>query len=354
MKKSLLLVAGLAVSFAASAAAPEVGFIDYSTLIDPSWPTIDVNAGKEDKDPNFLPVMPAGTVLAQTENVTMKTVIEDPVSAQNSAFNGFKYVFVDGGLIDELCDGVGGNTNGSGNVDQATSGWMFQFDVKKDGWLIVFSKISSNKNFYAFEGRMGENPACIAYTLGMGGMSNKDFPDCKKIFYQVPQDADGYVDLNAADADKYFNGNVIMWPFEIYREEISTNKENAGNGTGFMAFPVYADAESYLCFATGSKMNSCGFAFVEGATECPAITTAAIVTEGEGDAATKKVVSYTFTGEEPDTSVLLQGAGIDNIATDVKAAELDWNAPVYNVMGQKVSKNFKGIAIQNGAKFVVK
>ena len=46
--------------------------------------------------------------------------------------------------------------------------------------------------------------------------------------------------------------------------------------------------------------------------------------------------------------------GIDNIATDVKAAELDWNAPVYNVMGQKVSKNFKGIAIQNGAKFVVK
>ena len=45
--------------------------------------------------------------------------------------------------------------------------------------------------------------------------------------------------------------------------------------------------------------------------------------------------------------------GIDNV-TAVEKAELDWNAPVYNVMGQKVSKGYKGIAIQNGNKFVVK
>ena len=46
-------------------------------------------------------------------------------------------------------------------------------------------------------------------------------------------------------------------------------------------------------------------------------------------------------------------AGIDNV-TAVEKAELDWNAPVYNVMGQKVSKGFTGIAIQNGNKFIVK
>lgn len=45
--------------------------------------------------------------------------------------------------------------------------------------------------------------------------------------------------------------------------------------------------------------------------------------------------------------------GIDNV-TEVKDAVLDWNAPVYNVMGQKVSKGFTGIAIQNGNKFIVK
>lgn len=53
--------------------------------------------------------------------------------------------------------------------------------------------------------------------------------------------------------------------------------------------------------------------------------------------------------------VIIQGdaAGIDNV-TEVKDAVLDWNAPVYNVMGQKVSKGFTGIAIQNGNKFIVK
>lgn len=46
-------------------------------------------------------------------------------------------------------------------------------------------------------------------------------------------------------------------------------------------------------------------------------------------------------------------AGIDNV-TAAEAAELDWNAPVYNVMGQKVSQGYTGIAIQNGKKFIVK
>lgn len=54
---------------------------------------------------------------------------------------------------------------------------------------------------------------------------------------------------------------------------------------------------------------------------------------------------------------IIQGevTGIDNVTVGgAEKAELDWNAPVYNVMGQKVSKGFTGIAIQNGNKFIVK
>ena len=40
--------------------------------------------------------------------------------------------------------------------------------------------------------------------------------------------------------------------------------------------------------------------------------------------------------------------GINNITTDVENA----NAPVYNLAGQRVSKNAKGILIQNGKKFI--
>ena len=91
-------------------------------------------------------------------------------------------------------------------------------------------------------------------------------------------------------------------------------------------------------------MNTCGFIFVEGNTLPNVSVYAPERTPEEGDVIPAKTVVITGSAT----------GGIDNIATDVKVAELDWNAPVYNVMGQKVSKNFKGIAIQNGAKFVVK
>lgn len=42
------------------------------------------------------------------------------------------------------------------------------------------------------------------------------------------------------------------------------------------------------------------------------------------------------------------GAGVGTIAADT----LDENAPIYNTLGQRVSKDYKGILIQNGRKFI--
>ena len=38
----------------------------------------------------------------------------------------------------------------------------------------------------------------------------------------------------------------------------------------------------------------------------------------------------------------------------IENVELDVNAPMYNVAGQKVNANFKGIVLQNGKKFINK
>ena len=43
------------------------------------------------------------------------------------------------------------------------------------------------------------------------------------------------------------------------------------------------------------------------------------------------------------------GTGINNVTVD---EELDENAPVYNLAGQRVSKDAKGIVIQNGKKYI--
>lgn len=44
--------------------------------------------------------------------------------------------------------------------------------------------------------------------------------------------------------------------------------------------------------------------------------------------------------------------GINSITTDASA--LDVNAPMYNIAGQRVSKTYKGVVIQDGKKFIVK
>lgn len=43
-----------------------------------------------------------------------------------------------------------------------------------------------------------------------------------------------------------------------------------------------------------------------------------------------------------------------NISSAVVASKVNANAPVYNLAGQKVSKSYKGVVIQNGKKFVQK
>ena len=324
MKKSLLLMAGVAVAFSASAI--EVGFMDSEALGLAGKPTLD------DMTP-----------LASTENVEMFFYFGQETSAQNPDFNGFKQVIVNGEAID-IVQGIGGVTNGVCNLDDgpSTGGCMYLFKVKKDGYLIVPSKISSNKNFYVYEGLVGEAPQPVAYTLGMD-LQSGDYPDVPSINYTLPADELGYVNREAADIDKYtFGGNTIAWPIRI--QTGNAEAASGGSGTGALVFKVFAEAENYFCFATGSKMNTCGFIFVEGNTLPNVSVYAPERTPEEGDVIPAKTVVITGSAT----------GGIDNIATDVKVAELDWNAPVYNVMGQKVSKNFKGIAIQNGAKFVVK
>ena len=66
-------------------------------------------------------------------------------------------------------------------------------------------------------------------------------------------------------------------------------------------------------------------------------------------------VTFTNTGEQPCIVMEVEygngsATGINNVTTST----IDVNAPVYNISGQQVSKNYKGIVIQNGKKFIKK
>jgi len=71
-----------------------------------------------------------------------------------------------------------------------------------------------------------------------------------------------------------------------------------------------------------------------------------VVTFTAAGVAVEAVGVATPTAVEPD----LGPSGISS----VKASSLNANAPMYNLAGQKVSNDFKGMVIQNGRKFVIK
>ena len=318
MRKSLLIATLVASAMSASAAV-EVGFMDAAKF----------NLGDK-------PTLPAMTELVATENAAMYYLNEDVASAQNCDFQGFKTVIVNGESC-TLVPGIGGTTNPAAvNLmdGPATGGCKYLIKVKKNGWVIVPSKISSNKNFYVYEGLDGEGNTPVAYTLGMD-LQSADYPDITQIIYTLPADADGYLNLEAANIDDFtFGGTAIAWPIKI-----ATHNDEAvsgGNGTGVIIFPVYAEAENYEVFATGSKMNTCGYIFVEGdpAGEAPAVS---LFCAGSDDRAEKTIV---VTGEGGNSA-------LGTIIADENA-----NAPMYNIYGQRVNESYKGLVIKNGVKFI--
>ena len=101
--------------------------------------------------------------------------------------------------------------------------------------------------------------------------------------------------------------------------------ESAGNGLGVFYFPVAKDCK-YYAHATGSKISWSGIYFSE--TEANSV-----IVEGEG-------ISKTLVGE---------GSGI----AAVKAVKAE-SAAIYNLAGQRVDANYKGVVIVNGQKKIQK
>lgn len=116
------------------------------------------------------------------------------------------------------------------------------------------------------------------------------------------------------------------------------------NGLGVVAFQVQAN-HTYVVMARGSKMTLGGFAF---STKPMKVEVGDKPVVAEGDPA-PAFEDYTWTVVN-DVPTFEEPAAIKEVSID----DLDANAPIYNIQGQRVSKGFKGICIQGGKKFIVK
>ena len=121
------------------------------------------------------------------------------------------------------------------------------------------------------------------------------------------------------------------------------------NGHGLRLAKVDATTYRFVCFSSENK-NLKGS---EGALVNMTLVAAADAAMGDAEGA---IVDAKFTPKS-GTSVTFDKVPFKvtiSEATAIKTvkAGVDANAPVYNLAGQKVNKNFKGVVIQNGKKVV--
>lgn len=270
----------------------------------------------------------AGAELCKSENVTMKVAFADTYTATSltADADNVKAVAINGVAYNLTTKGIAGKNNAK-QVDckqLPSTGAVFQFDVKADGYLYVFAKLNGGKQIY-----VSNEPEAyvVAYTVSAFDAAGNNFT------YTLPaNDAAGLDVFKTLDSESTFTeaqapyvaSNKLATPDACFKAaNAGTALSWSGSASGCVAFPVKANTNYYF-YCAGSKPACNGFVFIPGATEVAKIEAADEV--------------------EKDPTA------IKNITMD----DLDADAPVYNLQGQRVSKNYKGVCIQNGKKFVVK
>jgi hypothetical protein len=266
-----------------------------------------------------------GTALGSNDAIDAYLAFTDSYKASNIKNNDYNVVKIGGNEV-LTKGGMQGNTNPkdvngnspAGNVAEGTapsvpvSGCVYGVTAKADGIVYVVAKLSSNKAYTVFE-----DGAAIGYKAAMEA-NNAAFPD-SKLFVEVKGEGE-------------FNNvtTAIDW-----LERIATGdpaSEIKVNGLGVIWFPVY-NGGKYLFNACGSKASVSGMYFATAEQD--------VVVEGTDSEAPKDAFTiYTAGGAD----------GIANVAATAKAE----NARMFNLAGQEVGKNFKGIVVVNGKKFMNK
>lgn len=357
MKKGLLLFGAVALCTSAFA-QQECGYVNANNeTVATTWGwDAEANAWNKTKVTRG-----AGTLLAETSNVVLKTSFEDDCSASGINKLGLKSYVVNGvayskeSNADDAFEGAVGNTNPSAIADitapVVNKGWVFDYEVKEDGWLSVMCAPSLNKNLYVIAGEMSEGQVSVAGVIAYDLYIELKDPIAEldgtsfKISLPALEDGTGVLNTDAADIANYCeNGNgPIMWPIRILKNdptfdvaEGADGKKNYGTAQGAIVFPVMAGVHYYV-FATGSKLTGGPYVWSK---EAP--TQLAFTKEEKDEEENVTVKVYNLIGEYTPAAV------------NAVEAVLDVNAPIYNAQGVRVNADAKGLLIQNGKKFIRK
>ncbi len=301
MKKTLLSVALVMAALSVNAQDYEFAAVDAASLTTSDGQTLT-----------------AGTEIASTASVTCTVRYDDTFKTAEMKTGTLSY----NGTVLSINSAIQGNTNPSGTAATAgtypSSGCIYRFTPNQDGYLYVFISASGNKPYVVFE----EEDLRMPYIFAMEN-TNDASPATSVYAY----------DLSAIEGATYYDeevGDYYVDPdYSILQvSQICEGQSVSTTGNGVIKFQVFADCR-YDVLATGSKITLGGFAF-----------------DTTGDATiTTDTNTLLEAGQVPGSET----TGITDVTAEIAAAA-DVDAPAYNIAGQRVDKNAKGLVIINGKK----
>jgi len=274
------------------------------------------NTAQKDKTDLTNWKLDAGTVLFQTESVICTNLYSDDYGYAKTGLskNNVKVNGEDFGSV----TGIQGSVNGPGTAASTgefpTQGCIYHFVPSKDGYLYVLHKASANKNYVVFEEK---TRIPYIYSAADGGAY-----DLATIEGATVTDGEGITTI----APDYAIGKAQ----EIFGED------GKGAGTCVIKFQVFKDL-AYDVLATGSKMTTAGFVF---------------------DTDGKSTITLETANEDGsvDVTTLLKDGAIPGASSGIQAVKnvkAESNV-IYNLAGQRVDANFKGVVVVNGQKKIQK
>ena len=312
MKK--ILLSAVALVAAMSVDAQEIGAITQAT-VDALGVGTDAVA------------LTGGTEVLSTTSVKMSIKYDDSFKSTGLSKNNVKVGETDFGSE----TGIQGSTNGPAAAltgSYPETGCIYHFDVAKDGYLYIIHKGTNSKGYVVYE----EKTARPAYTFAMTDgttawsydLASAKYPDIDQKDKETGEVIGKKYPAGEAIAEEDPEGGYYVidnsYAIPTPQEMIS----GMGSGTSVIKFQVFEGLQ-YDIMATGSKMTIAGFIFDE--------TGTSTITAG-------------------DVTLLNEGCptGINNINKKV----IDINSAIFNIAGQQVDNNYKGLVIKNGQKMIQK
>ncbi len=298
MKKTLLSVALVMAALTVNAQSYEFVAVDAEALTTSDGVTLT-----------------AGTEVASTESVTCTVLYDDTYKVSGMKDGTISF---NGDLL-AINSAIQGNTNGPGTAASAgtypTQGCIYRFVPSQDGYIYAIISASGNKCYVVFEEQVR-----IPYILSME--NTNDASPASSVYAYDLNELDG-----ATSYDESIDGYLVTDGYNIQQvSQICEGQSVSTTGNGVIKFQVFADCR-YDVLATGSKMTLGGFVF-----------------DTTGDATITTDTNTLLDGGEVPGS---ETTGIAEVNVDTAAAV---DAPAYNIAGQRVDKNAKGLIIINGKK----